>query len=183
MSDSFDMNLKVEVSADEWAAIQRRTAFLEAVVGQILSKESNIREWFSATELSALELPGLPASSQAIGQHARRHGWVTDSAKRQGRKVAVYHYSSLPNRAFEGFVRRIMSLPEDEDIIPPVLLPDPKPTTAEPQWVLPLMRIIRTQDIGTWQEAKAELANTLPHWIAMPTNIELRTAFERFDNR
>lgn len=61
------------------------------------------REWFSAAEIAAMALPGLPTSKGKVLEHAERHGWKkakregVDWRNRDGRGGGTeYHFSMLP---------------------------------------------------------------------------------------
>lgn len=179
MTDNPDFGLVVEVSADLWAQKKRRVAFLEAVLVQVLRDQTRIREWFTATELAALCLPGIPHSPQGVGQHAKAKSWLQALTKRHGRVYTAYHYSSLPNPAFEAFIKRLIDLPSDAELIPDTASQPCQSAVATPQWMLPLMRIIRTGHAPTWQDARAALIHALPSGVDMPTQVELKTAFDR----
>jgi len=56
------------------------------------------KEWFSAQELAAAGLPGLPTTKQGVHHLAKREGWP--SRARVGRGGGrEYHASSLPRPA------------------------------------------------------------------------------------
>lgn len=158
-----DLFLTVQVPADEWAFAQRRLAYLETLVLRIVRDRAAFPEWYDAGEIAAMRLPGLPLSRTAIAQKARRECWKRRTAK--GRR-ALFHVSSLPARAFDALIARILDLPELEaetdDLfalpLPPAL--DPFPENAMPPWVLPLMRLVRAgDDLATaWRALPAHLS-------------------------
>lgn len=179
MSDHTDLGLTVTVPADAWALAQRRLAFLEAVLSQILQDRGRVREWFTARELAALNLPGLSNNPATIGSLAFHRSWARREVRRGGRMVPVYHYASLPQPAFEAFIRQIVRLPDDDLDAPP---PPRAQATAEPQWVLPLMRIIKG-GAGSWQDAYRQLRPALPPGVPMPPADAVEAAFRRLARR
>ena len=76
-----ELNLTVAVPAVEWAYLHRRLAFLEVVVIRVAREDAQAREWFSAAQLKALRLPGLPASRNGITAKATREDWERRNAK------------------------------------------------------------------------------------------------------
>ncbi|RWR25044.1 hypothetical protein D2T29_22415 [Sinirhodobacter populi] len=72
MDERFD--LTVHVAADVWAYAQRRTAFLETLLIRVLREHAEMQEWFSASELETLRLPGLPTHRSTITRKARQEG-------------------------------------------------------------------------------------------------------------
>lgn len=180
MTDTPEFGLTVEVPAEDWANTLRRLSFLEAVLTQVLRNETQIREWFTASEIARLKLPGLPTTPQGIGKRAAQKQWAFAYALRHGRKVTVYHYSALPTRAFAEFIRRIVALPDNGQLIP-----DPKPETIAPtpdapQWLLPLMSLIENDRVDTWQEAYSMLRYTLPKRAPMPDREQVREVYRRY---
>lgn len=167
MADQLD--LTVPVPAEEWAYMQRRLAWCEALLLRIVRDRGNFKEWMDAAELAALRLPGLPASRSAIAQKAGREGWKRRAAR--GRR-ALFHVSSLPARAFDALIARILDLPEleaetDELFALPVPpAPEPLAENATPAWVLPLMRLIRQE--GDLAKAWRALPAHLPEGIPLP---------------
>jgi len=164
-----EFELSVHVPADEWAESARRLRFLEALVIRLARETSLMREWYSAEELASLRLPGIPATRNGVAKRASARRW---QAMRQGSRL-VYHVSSLPGPAFDCLISRILDLPADigtapdlEAIAPPAP-PMPKPDNTAPAWVLPLMRLIRTEpNLGS---AWAELPRHLPKGTTLPT--------------
>jgi putative transposase len=58
------------------------------------------REWYSAAELAALALPGLPATPRGVLKLVEREGWTAHARPRQGRGGGVeYPVSLLPEAA------------------------------------------------------------------------------------
>lgn len=92
------------------------------------------REWFTAADLAALALPGLPSDKRAMQRHIDAAGWQAPDAedrrwrRRQGRGGGVeYHYSLLPLAA-----RAKLAL----DLAPPAAAPDTgkAQVTREERW-------------------------------------------------
>lgn len=164
-----DLFLTVQVPADEWAFAQRRLAYLETLVLRIVRDRAAFPEWYDAAELAGLRLPGLPASRSAIAQKAGREGWTRRPAR--GRRV-LFHVSSLPARAFDALIARILDLPELEaetdDLFALPARPAPEALAANttPAGVLPLMRLIRQE--GDLAKAWRALPDHLPAHVPLP---------------
>lgn len=164
-----DLFLTVQVPADEWAYSQRRLAYLEALLLRIVRDRVAMQEWYDTAELVALRLPGLPQSRQGIAQKAKRESWPRRHA---GTRVA-FHVTALPARAFDALIARILDLPPldantgDLFTVPAPPAPAaPLPQNAAPAWVLPLMRLLRSE--GDWGTAWRALPNHLAEGIALP---------------
>lgn len=68
----------------------------------------HMREWFSAREIAAMELPGLSKIDTSLIKKAKRENWV--SRPRTGRGGGLeYHVGNLPRSAREELVRRHLS--------------------------------------------------------------------------
>jgi len=155
--------MTVQVAAEDWHFCQRRIIFLEALVLHLSRDGLDIQEWFQAGELAAMRLPGLPASRSAIAQRAERANW---HKRRIGRYV-VYHLSSLPARAFDEIVARLIDLPIE---IEPPAAPIREPATnTAPPWVLPLMRLMRGSARGDLSQAWRALPDNLPAGTTLPS--------------
>ncbi len=164
-----DLFLTVQVPADEWAYSQRRLAWLETLLMRIVRDHRAMQEWYDTSELVALRLPGLPQSRQGIAQKARRENWPR---RHIGNRV-TFHVTAPSARAFDALIARILDLPpieadtEDLFTVPPAPVPDtPMPENAAPVWVLPLMRLMRTE--GNWGRAWRALPEHLPEGIQLP---------------
>lgn len=182
MTDKNDLGLMVSVNADQWAIIRRKLAFMEAVLSQVLADRLQVREWFTARELAALGLPGLGTSAAAIGQLAHHRSWASRTVRRDGRRVTVYHYCSLPQAAFESFIGKIVRAASADDATIRAASArnrQHKLSGAEPQWMLPLMRIIKG-GAEDWQTAYARLQSALPPSCSMPRPEAVQSAFRRF---
>lgn len=178
MTDATGFGLVVTVSADTWALSQRRLAFLEAVLSQLLQDRAQIREWFTARELATLSLPSLSDSPASIAALAHHRAWATRIVQRNGKSITAYHFTSLPQAAFEAFIRRIVTLPDDEDLIPE-FEPIKPISDSEQQWFLPLMRIIKGGRAKNWQEAYSNLITVLPKGVKVPAQEDIRQAYLR----
>lgn len=67
--------------------------------------QSTVKTHYSAAELAALGLPGLPGTAQGISMRAKKDGW--DSQRREGRGGGVeYALASLPAAAQDTLRRR-----------------------------------------------------------------------------
>lgn len=175
-----DIDLVVTISADRWANTKRRLAFLEAALARVLSDQSQVREWFTAKELAAMKLPGLIYSAAGITRKSAHHKWHHKTVVREGRPVLAYHYVSLPNAAFEALIRRILDIPDIDNLIPELsTMATPPQNEPEPQWMLPLMRMIKTNTVNTWEDAYTTLLYELPKQAKLPTPFEVERAFER----
>lgn len=171
---------QVSVPADEWATMVRRVAYLEAVLLQVLKDEDEVKEWFDAGELIALRLPGLPISKAAITRTAASAAWRRREVKGRGGVRYQYHCTSLPERAFEALVSRILGVPEfaevetPDEAVPaiPAPLPSSFPENTAPPWVLPFMRLLKTGAHGNMGAAWRALPQALPRGVAMPTEEE-----------
>lgn len=175
MSVSETLDLAVHVPADEWAYCQRRLAYLETLLLRLVRDRRNIQEWYDAGELAALRLPGLPATAQAIARRATTGRW---QRRRAGKgRGSVYHVASLPSRAFDALIARILDLPEPETEIgavpdlPPAPAGDISAPAADvaPPWVLPLVRLMKGEAQGSLGRAWHALPSHLPRGTALPT--------------
>lgn len=163
-----DLSLMVTVPADDWAQVNRRVAYLEALLLRVVREESAFREWYQAAELEALRLPGLPPTRQAIARKANAERWPR--VRKEGR--FFYHVTALPARAFDALLARIIDLPpldsgtDDLFDLPYPLPPETLPQNAAPPWVLPLMRLMKGPaqgDLGrAWQALPAHLPEGTP---------------------
>ena len=76
MDDDNDMlALTVSVPAEQWDFARRRLRYMEAVIVQILRDAARFKEWYSAAELAALGLRGLPGTKQGIARLAASQKW------------------------------------------------------------------------------------------------------------
>lgn len=163
-----ELPLMVAVPADDWALVNRRVAYLEALLLRVVREESAFREWYEAAELEALRLPGLPPTRQAIARKTSAEGWPR--VRRGGR--FYYHATALPGRAFDALLSRIIVLPPlDADTeglfdLPAPPAQEPLPQNAAPPWVLPLLRLMKGPaqgDLGkAWQALPAHLPEGTP---------------------
>lgn len=189
MTTGFD--LKVTVSAAEWGELRRRVQLLEALVIQQLRKGEGVREWFSAADLAALKLPDLPTAKNAITRLAREQGWKVREVPCQGGVKYVYHFSDLPRRAFAAIIDRVVKAPAPgSEVIgntvevttrskPKARCKAPISTgNAEPPWLLPLLRIIKSEG-GTVAQALAELPDSLPDGVTVPSREEALEVLSR----
>lgn len=173
---SFD--LTINVPADEWAFCQRRLTYLETLLLRLVRDRRNIQEWYDAEELAALRLPGLPGSGRAVARKATAARWQRRRADDGRSRRHVYHVTSLPARAFDALIARILDLPEmDEAPQLPALSQaaaekvQHADTNTAPAWVLPLMRLMKGHG-GNLGAAWRELPEHLPRGVALPTTEE-----------
>lgn len=171
---SFD--LPVTIPASELAQLRRRVVYLEAALIQVMRDERRVKEWFTAAELVALRLPGLPTSKAGVTRIAREQGWRVQKTPCQGGERHTYHFTSLPRRAFQGLIDMVLAPPPGVvapvDQVPQLPAPEPPPappSNAAPPWVLPLMRMIRHHGAANVAEAIRELPAFLPPGVACPS--------------
>lgn len=183
MTNDQGFDLSVTLPAVELAALKRRVRYLEATLIQIMRGTRGIREWFTSAELEALRLPGLPASKGAITRQARDQEWIA----RFSGEHNEYHFSTLPRRAFEALIDRVLApasghgAPEHQ--VPTIAAPAPDPspptTSATQPWLLPLMRVVRMEAPATVQEAVELLSRHQPKGAPLPTIAEAIEALRR----
>lgn len=172
-SNGFD--LIATIPAADLAQLRRRVVYLEAVLVQVMRERKRIKEWFSSAELVALRLPGLPTTKAAVTRLAREQGWRMQKVVGQGGERHVYHFTSLPRRAFQGLIDLVLVPPPGAapvDHVPEFPEPEPAalpPTNAAPPWVLPLMRMIRQHGSANVAEAIRDLPAGLPAGMACPS--------------
>lgn len=171
------LDLTVSVSADTWGYVQRRLAYLEALLLRVVRDQNKVQEWFSAAELAGKALPGLPMTKEAITRKASAEQWKKRKTRKDGRWSFNYHVSSLPARSFDALISRILDLPEIDAVVPvlpdlpQVIFPEPpaEPENTAPPWVLPLMRIMKTETAGDMGAAWDRLPERLPPGIELPS--------------
>lgn len=176
--------LMVHVPADEWAYLRRRVTYLEAVLVQVLHDRGRVQEWYGAAEIAAMRLPGLPGTKAGITMHATRAGWVRRQRAVRGGTRFEYHFASLPARAFDSLIGRILDVPlpggdQDDDAaelafpeIEPGPAPEPELENTAPPWVLPFMRLLRGGAAGDITAAWRALPSHLPPGVELPTQEE-----------
>lgn len=174
MTESLD--LTINVPADEWAYLNRRADYLETLLLRIVRDRRHIQEWYSADDLAALCLPGLPQTRAGIARKAAAGRWPRRPAGMNPRGPFLYHVSVLPARAFDALMERILDLPEIGaetagifELPSPPALPMALPENAAPAWVLPLMRLMKGEACGNLGRAWQALPNHLPNGTALPS--------------
>ena len=152
--DQETLDLAAGVSAAQLACMQRRIRYLEAALAQVMGGRDTLREWFPAAELARYALPGLPVTASGLTRHARAHDWeyrIVPGAR--GERVE-YHFTSLPQRAFDDMLARVLATAEQVHEMAGMVPSIPKPeqparatrkSAPTPQWLLPLMRILRRE--------------------------------------
>ncbi|TAX26335.1 DNA-binding protein [Rhizobium leguminosarum] len=172
MFPSFD--LTVSVPAEDWAYAQRRLKYLEALLMRIVRHSEN-QEWFTAAELAGKILPGLPTTIEGVARKASKEKWPSRKGKFQGRFFKAFHVSSLPPRAFDALISSILDLPPIDEVV--MIIPNPpipapvareEPTNTAPPWLLPLVRIMKTETAGNLTEAWQKLPERLPPGVPLP---------------
>lgn len=169
-------NLTIQVPADEWAYLQRRADYLETLLIRVVRDRRHIQEWYSADELAALRLPGLPHSRAGVTRKATAGRWPRRPAGIHASGPFLYHVSVLPARAFDALMGRILDLPEIEaqtsglfDLPAPPAPPLALPENTAPAWVLPLMRLMKGEARGDLGRAWKALPAHLPTGTALPS--------------
>ena len=180
--DSEELGLVAVVPSLEMARLRRRVTYLEAALVQVLREDGQLREWFSASELAALRLPGLPTSRTGLARLARASGWEARVVTGRGGERIEYHFAALPRRAFDGLIAMVMRGDSPAGTEAPSALPElpePEPPPAPPraiatqQWVLPLLRLIRGHGL-TLEKAVEALPAALPVGARCPDLDEAR---------
>jgi hypothetical protein len=171
MSRSMSLDLAVAVSADEWAYVRRRLVFLQMIVLRYAREADGFDEWISAVDLAALALPGLPLTRAGIVRKARVQRW---RCRREQGKTAAYHVSSLPARAFDALISRMLDVPDIDccrecDIDAISAAPRQTSGVAAPPWVLPLMRLYRGEAGGDIARAWSALPRHVPAGVELST--------------
>lgn len=159
--DSFD--LAAGISAAQLACMQRRIRYLEAALAQVTGCDRALREWFSAAELVRYGLPGLPVTASGLTRHARAHEWEYRVAPGPRGERMEYHFTSLPQHAFDEMLARILrsaaQVHDMAELVPNIPRParpssDRRRSEPTPQWLLPLMRILRQKPMPIGQAVK-----------------------------
>lgn len=189
MSDTFEFT--VTISAAEWSETQRRLRFVEAALIQTLRGQRLLKEWFGAAELAAYGLPGLPGTKQGLLRRAHAENWRNRAMYGSGGARYEFHFSSLPRRAFEELLERIVATAPDGGELRHVgqvpAIPDrpmavalPSALNATPQWLLPLLRVVKGRDTEDVEEVRRQLAVRLPAGVPAPSADEIRDALRQF---
>lgn len=180
--DNNGFDLTVTIPAAELATLRRRVVYLEATLVQVLRQRRTIKEWFTAAELAALRLPGLPTDKGAVTRQARREAWLARSAGDRNE----YHFSTLPRRAFDALIDMVIApveAPDEARQVPAFSAPPPpaapEPGDTSPPWLLPLMRVVRSEAPTSVLEAVTMLPGYLPKGVPCPTLEEAATALRR----
>lgn len=183
------LDLTISIPADDWHYSQRRLKYLETMLMLYVRDEDNIQEWFTATEIAASVLPGLPTTSEAVSRRAGKEQWRKRKARARGTWHTAYHVTSLPSRAFDALLSRILRLPPIDEVVPVMLdLPEmappqhtrEEPSNTAPPWVLPLVRLMKKETSGNLAEAWQKLPDRLPPGVTLPTVDEAAKVLVRF---
>lgn len=182
MEDGFSYH--VTVPADEWSRLNRRLQYVEAALVQAYRNNRQLKEWFSAADLLRLVLPGLPTSRQGLMRKANAEGWPRRVAEGRGGEHYEFHFSCLPRHAFEELIARIVAPPlAGHDARPPAPPRSSRarklPDNAAPPWLLPLMRIVRSERNLSVDDALRKLATSLPPGTPPPDRGEVAAVFAR----
>lgn len=190
MSDSFP--LTVTIPAEEWAATVRRLRYVEAALVQAYRNQRQLREWFTAGELVAMRLPGLPVTRHGIFRRAAAEGWISQPASGVDGERQEFHFSSLPRRTFDEMIRRIIQpvagisdtvAPAPAPIVPappPLSLPPAGDASTAPGWMLPLLRLIRNEPQTDVDDAMELLAETWFDDATMPSREQVAAILARY---
>jgi len=80
------------------------------------------REWWSAAEIAAARLAGLPQSKRAVNAHAEKCGWQSAPGKARRRKGRgggwEYHWTLLPRRAQVALFAEARDVPPEPRAVP-----------------------------------------------------------------
>jgi hypothetical protein len=177
MSNTQSLELTINVPADEWAYCHRRLTYLETLLLRVVRDADDIQEWYTSFELADQQLPGLPVSAAAITRKAKAAGWQSRPYVEGGKRRLEYHVTSLPARAFDTLIARILDMPEldGEEIatlpaLPAVPKADaPQPAVTAPAWVLPLMRLVKGEAAGDLGRAWRSLPEHVPAGTPLPS--------------
>jgi hypothetical protein len=168
------LDLTVQVPADEWAYAQRRLTYLETLLLRMVRDKAHIQEYYDAAERAALRLPGLPTTKAGITARATAEHWPRRRAKGRKGYRYIYHASNLPARAFDTLIARLLDLPPLEvemvDVfeLPHPTAPETTPQNTAPPWVLPLMRLMRGPAQGNLSQAWLSLPDHVPKGTVLP---------------
>jgi hypothetical protein len=197
MSKNDEMDFAATLPAVELARLHRRLAFLQAAVIQLMRDGRGLKEWFSAAEIAALGLPGLPVTRAGIARIAREQKWEARRPEDGGARL--YHFSTLPRLAFGAFVERVVrggdaparddeaseatpSPAADKVRLPALAGPGatvaPPAANTTPAWALPLLRLLRAGG-GPLEHALAELPRHLAAGAPCPSVDEAREVLAR----
>ena len=191
MDNDDGLTLSAVIPAAELGRLRRRVMFLEAALVQVLRDERQVREWFTAGELAALMLPGMPATASGIARLAKRERWEPRITMGRGGERVVFHFSDLPRAAFVELLNRVMRGGDGPDGLADHAMPFPAlaaaparrapadAPNATPQWLLPLVRIIRG-GVTRVEDAVEELATALAPWEPCPSVEEARETLRAY---
>lgn len=161
--DQDTLDLAAGISSAKLANMQRRMRYLEAALAQVTGQDNSLREWFPAAELVGYQLPGLPVTASGLIRHAKAHKWYYRIAEGQRGERMEYHFTSLPQRAFDEMLARVLRNAQATHEIASLVPDIPRParphrqrqkTEPTPQWLLPLMRILRQAPIPVGRAVK-----------------------------
>ncbi|GBR50046.1 hypothetical protein CSR02_00020 [Acetobacter pomorum] len=161
--DQDTLDLAAGISADKLANMQRRMRYLEAALAQVTGQDNSLREWFPAAELVSYQLPGLPVTASGLIRHAKAHKWDYRIAEGLRGERIEYHFTSLPQQAFNEMLERVLrnakTTYEISSLVPTIPRPakirrPSQKTDPTPQWLLPLMRILREKPISVGHAMK-----------------------------
>ena len=156
------------------AQLRRRIVYVEAALAQLLGDREQLREWFSASELAAMALPGLPTTRQEVGQLASSQAWRTKIMVGRHGVRRLYHFDALPLCAFNGLIRAVMRAATGPGSATAETVDAPIATSTEhdkitPSWVLPLIRIMRNNNLPL-DAALSRLPEHILHSVTCPNS-------------
>lgn len=88
-----------------------------------------VKNWYTASELAALQLPGLPRTESATIRRAKRESWKRQDRVGKG-GGAEYHLSGLPKEARAALLDRAVDDGPDLETLPAVASTAQVPATA-----------------------------------------------------
>ncbi|MEP9372553.1 DNA-binding protein [Mesorhizobium sp. KR1-2] len=162
----------------------KRLRFLEAAIVQIARPGQRLREWFTASSLAAMRLPNLPTTRHGIVIRADREEWPRRFVTGRGGERFEFHFSALPRPAFDEIIRRVYALPEGSsdvaEVLPPSLPEPPRQRDPTPQWLLPLLRVIKDGGPISPSAVMRRLPKHLPKGAPIPTLDEVSAALRSY---
>jgi hypothetical protein len=199
MAKNTEMELEASLPAADLARLQRRIAFLEAALIQVMRDDHGLKEYFTASEIACLGLPGLPTTRNGIARVAREQSWDYRTIRGPSGEQRVYHFADLPRRAFGAFVEPVVDGGRDlgahaheaagapAEPATNVQLPSlaasvasaaPAASNTTPAWTLPLLRLLRRGG-GPLDHALAELPHHLATGVPCPSVDDARAILAR----
>ncbi|WP_119167080.1 Mu transposase C-terminal domain-containing protein [Algihabitans albus] len=76
-----------------------------------------MKAWWSASELAAATLPGLPGTRRKVAERAERDGWTKRETVGNGGTTHEYHVASLPEAARVALALRAQAAPGEAELL------------------------------------------------------------------